>query len=188
MASTRTLVTALLKVWGVVWLISAISGFCNVILELFTQPAFDDAATQHFALFSSAATLLVTLGAAVVLLKFGEEISAFIVRADEQFAMGISATQLEAAFLGVLGTYFIVLGFREGAVIAYTLVRKAAWDQSGTLEYMWRNREREMAGAAVEFVAGWLLVLGRKGMAETWARLHPLGSSDELPPSDENAS
>ena len=185
----RAFATALLKVWGVVWLVSAITGLVNVIAEWSARPfASSDAAMQRYSLFSSAATTLITFGVALVLLKFGEEIGKAIIRTDEQFAIGMSATQLEAVLLGTLGAYFITVGFREGLVIAYTLIRKASWDQSGTMEYVWRNRERQIAGAATEFLTGWLLVLGRKGIAEMWARLHPMGSNDELPPSDEKAA
>jgi hypothetical protein len=189
MATTRAFTTALFKVWGVVWLVSGINAVARVTAEWIARPfAANDAAVQRYSLVSSAATTLITLGAAIVLLRFGEEISNALVRTNEQFALGMSATQLEAVLLGILGIYLITTGFREGSVIVYTLIRKASWDQSGTIEYVWRNRERELAGGAVEFIAGWLLVLGRKGIAETWARLHPMGLSDELPPSDKSAA
>jgi len=189
MTGTRNFVTALLKVWGVVWLVSGVTGLANVIIELFTRPfASSDAAMQRFSQFSSMATVLVTLGAAIVLIKYGESISARLIHIDDEFALAVSPTQLEAALIGVLGAYLVVRGFREGAVTAYALIRRASWDPSGSIEYVWRNRESAVVGAAVDFLSGLVLMLGRKGIAETWGRLHPMGSNDKLPPSDESAA
>ena len=143
---------------------------------------------QRFSLFSSMATVLVTLGAAIVLIKFGESISEMLIHIDGAFAQAVSVNQLEAALLAVLGAYLVVRGFREGAVTAYTLFRRASWDPSGSIEYVWCNRESAVVGAAVDFLSGLLLMLGRKGIAETWTRLHPMGSNGKLPPSDESAA
>ena len=174
--STRAFAAVLLKVWGVLCLMWGTIGLANSIAEWVMQPySSNDPNMQRFSLFLSAASTLITLGVAFVLLKYGDMVAGALVRTDDRFSFGLSPMQLEAVLLGVLGAYLAVAGFRQVAVIGYTLIRRPAWDQTGALAYVWHNQEREVAGAAIDLLAGLLLLFGRKGIAAGWARLHPMG-------------
>lgn len=177
--NARGLAVALFKVWGVFWLVSGVTSLANLLVEIITNPyASGEPAMRRFSLFSTSATTLVTLGAAVVLLTLGERIAEAVVPAGDEVSLSMPSVQLEVALLGVLGVYLLVVGLRQGAVVGYTLIRKPSWDASGTIEDVWRNLEREVAGAIVNTAAGFVLVLGRKGIAETWARLRPMVSGE----------
>lgn len=186
--SARTFAAVLMKVWGVFWLVSSVIGFANVIVEFFTRPfAASDPGMQQFSLFSSAATTMVTFGAALVLIRFGDLVAGAIIRTGEDgLLLGLSASQMEAVLFGTLGAYLTVSGFRQAAVLAYELLRRSSWDQPGKLEYIWQNRQGELVGSVVQLIAGSALVLGRKGLAEAWKRVHPMEGDEETvsPPTD----
>jgi hypothetical protein len=171
--SERRLAALVLKLWGLLWLISGLTSIPHVILIFASQPFVGEQhAMQSFSQWSTAIATACTFIVALVLLAAAERISARLFP-DERVVL---PSQLEQVAFGVLGAYLLILAARESAVILYVLATKSELDARGQFAYLWQeNNGQALVGAIVQGAFGLVLLLGRQALSRAWLKLHPMG-------------
>jgi hypothetical protein len=171
--SERRLAALVLKLWGLLWLISGLTSIPQVILIFASQPFVgEQRAVQTFSQWTTAIGTACTFIVALVLLATAERIASRLFP-DERIVL---PSQLEQLAFGVLGAYLLILAARESAVILYVLATRSELDASGQFAYLWQeNNGQALVGAIVQGAFGLVLLLGRRALSRAWLKLHPMG-------------
>jgi hypothetical protein len=162
-----------LKVWAVILLVSAVLFIPGVVSQFSTKAiSSTESSTWQIVAIWNSVHLVLTAAVALLLLRYATRISSLFKVEDSQTDATLDAASLQSVAFGTLGAYFLVLGIRQCAGLAFELATKPAYEQE-SLAYLWRNQPRALAEAIVQSAAGLLLLLGRHGLSAAWARLHP---------------
>jgi hypothetical protein len=170
--SPRHLAEVFLKVWAVTLLVEAVLSIPTVVGQLLAVGA--DGGARGFRIVGAWTFLSVALTAVVAtwLLKASAHLAERLVPVDAGGSLG---GNVQAAAFGVLGTYFLVLGLRDGAGLAFRAATKPFGND--TLSYLWQGSGEAVVGTIVQCIAGLVLILGRAGIASGLRRLR----GDSLP-------
>ena len=165
--SPRNLAEVLLKVWAVTLLVEAVLGVPNIAGQIMAMGGEGD--TRAVRIMGVWSFLYFALTAIVGswILKFAPRVAARLAPppSDEQFV----APRLEVAAFGVLGAYFLILGLRDCASLAFRAATKPFGAEMPP--HLWQGYGEEVTGAIVMTIGGLLLLLGREGLATSWRRL-----------------
>jgi hypothetical protein len=71
----------------------------------------------------------------------------------------------------LVGAVTLVHGLGEAAALGYVLRGKPKWVDMGNTQYLWERQSEAMVRACVKIMAGVVLLLGRRGLARSWAQL-----------------
>lgn len=172
----RTLAILLLKLWGVISLVSGLTASLNSTL-LFTVMLGDEEWSGRFLAMTHAlrAVTQVALGAA--LLIAAPRLASWIDPGSEEGsgeAEPFTLEQLQMVAFGALGVFFLVGAVRDIAELVYAIIRHPVWDERGSLVAVFDARQADLAGAVVQLVASVVLLFDRAALASTWARLRPM--------------
>jgi hypothetical protein len=166
----KTMAAVALRVWALVLLLGVITSIPGTVMVLGAVPYPPEAAgfirtTQLASLIESG----VTAALALSLLLWGDLLARRAIPHTPTLAVGLDAAQLLAVGATLVGVYVGMRGIAEVTGVAYVVARRP--DQVTGVPYLWENQSRRVIAAAVDIVLGVLLVLGRDGIAATWARL-----------------
>ena len=174
--SIRDLGVLLLKLWGLVCLVSGAVAALQLLL-----PSPGEEGLDRFTWMIGGLGAVTSIALGAVLLISAEGIVSFIlpreVREEGAVATTYTAAEWQSLVFGGVGAYFAVDALRDIARLSYTLARGPKWDPSGAYEYALRGYGGELAGAVVQLIAAVVVLAGRRGLAAIWARVHPMGSS-----------
>lgn len=108
--------------------------------------------------------------AGIVLLLTAGRVGAWLVRDLGTAESTADAGRTQSIFFSIAGYYFLVAGLAQVAAIAYTMLTKPTWDQTGTLSYLWENAEASIGTAISYTLGGGILLLSRVGTSNAVAR------------------
>ena len=171
----RALGILLLKLWGLYALISG--GLAALQLVMYLAPM--GTGVERYPWMATGLATVTNLGMAAVLLTSAEQIVGLILpaRADEAGTVGTySPAEVQSIVFGGVGAYFAISGLANLARLIYGIVRHPKWDETGMFASALQSQHEQLAGAIVQLIAAVILLFGRRGLAATWARVHPMGS------------
>ena len=186
--SVRSLGVLLLKVWGVIWVVSGLDTIVSLIGLAFNLPetAVPD---QRYVVMSAGLSPLMTFVFGLLLVVLPERVIALIVPNDvdaQQIrAESYSLAEWQATAFGAVAVFFLISALRDIGTLVYSIARTTSWDQVGNLTEVFRNQQSELAGAAIQLVAAAVLLVKRSFFAQTWLRLR---SRDIAAAAPENVS
>ena len=168
----RKLAELLLKVWAVTVLIDALAGAPSLLwllrpLHVMGPEASLDAAMRG----SSVINFVMHAAAGIAVLVWADRIVGLF--EDDETSIALSATSHELLAVGfaILGAYMVVLGLGNVAGPAYVYWNLPELGETTTARYMWSVHGDTMVRAAVQLVAGLVLIVGRERIANGVARL-----------------
>ena len=173
----RALGVLLLKLWGLYSLI--VGAVAALQLVLYLAPM--GAGAERYPWMAGGLAAVTNLAVAAVLLTSAEQIVGFIMpaRADEAGTLGTySPAEVQTVVFGGVGAYFAISGLANLARLIYGIARHPQWDLTGTFGFALQSQQEQLAGAVVQIIAAVILLFGRRGLAATWARVHPMGSAE----------
>jgi hypothetical protein len=173
-----------LKVWAVILLVSAMLSVPGAVAQFSTKgTSTTETSHWHVVAVWNSAHLLITVVVAFALFTYAGKISSRFSVDDSQNGAPLDSVSLQNVAFGTLGAYFIVLGIRQCAGLAFELATKPAFEQE-SLAYLWRNQPRILVEAIVQLVAGLVLLLGRRGLSAVWDRLRSRDSPRQPNPEE----
>ena len=168
----RSLAETLLKVWGVILLLGAFADLpAQVLMASATVEPDSQAALIRSAQSASMLALGVSATLGLCLILWGAAIARSIVPEAPRTEVGLQGPQLLAVGLALVGAFALIDGRQELGAVAYVLLTKPEWDETGSMSYVWSRQAEAMVRALVQLIAGAILVLGRDAITRTWARL-----------------
>jgi hypothetical protein len=171
----RSLGTVALKTWAVILLVSGVLSIGTLLSQLAAPAAGGERRLWVVATIWNAGYLVLSLIAAVLLLKYADRVAEKLYTPEET-TLPFEALQLEQVAYGTLGVYFLVKGVRAVAAAAFQLATRPALETE-TVSYLWRNQPGVIVDGTVEFAAGLILLLGRRGLAAAFSRLRGYSKS-----------
>ena len=167
--AARALAAIALRIWGVVFLVGALTSLPLAVSTFMTRPASQQ--PDWFAAQSLA--LLLNLGvraiAGVILIAWADRIAAALVRDAGRVVIEADAGDLMALGLFLAGIFFLVWGLEDLAPIIYDTVTRPAWlATDSSLSYAWRSGPAPIVRASVGIVAGLVLIFRRGGLTRAW--------------------
>ena len=180
----RKLAELLLKVWAVTVLIDALAGAPSLLwllrpLHVTGPDASLDAAMRG----SSVIDFVMHAVAGIAVLVWADRIVGLF--EDDETPLGLNATSHELLAVGfaIVGAYMVVLGLGNVAGPAYVYWSRPELGETSPARYMWSTQGEAMVRAAVQLVAGAVLIVGRERIADGVAQLRrfpapPAGDGD----------
>jgi hypothetical protein len=171
----RTVAAVGLRIWGLVLLLEALATVPGVVLAIRATLGEGDAARFSHAVQNA---LLCQVGASAILglclLLWAESIARHTLPETAPLQLGVDASQLLSIGLLLVGVVTLIHGLKETAGLAYVLATKPKWVEASASSYLWERESRTVASAAVNVLAGFVLILGRNGFARAWAQLRSI--------------
>ena len=172
----KTLSATALKTWALVLIINGLISVTAIVAQFLMARGEGDTRPWLIGGYWNTFSLALVVLAGVLVLKNGDSLAEWAVGANDE-SLTSSSIDLERVAFGTLGVYFLVQGLRRASFAGFELATRPAFDREG-LAYLWQNQPRLILDGAVEFIAGLVLILGRRGLAKMWKRLRS-GSSME---------
>jgi hypothetical protein len=170
----RSLAIVLLKVWGVLWIVSG----CSALLQqaaFFAMPG--DASMQRLVWVGGLLGVVTSFAGGAVLL-FGAEwiVDRIGLREGgaDAAAPRYTLPELQSIVFGALAVYFIISALRELGTLVYAILRQPLRNPPGDFGWMPIDRQPELAGALTQLVAALVLLFARSRLASLWARIRPM--------------
>ena len=175
----RTLAAIALRIWGIVFLVGALTAAPQTIISVTTAPPGAPAwmsAQGTALLLNVAARALVGLA----LIIFADSVVALVIPRTEPLAIDADAQELSALALGVAGVLILVWALQDVASIVYTAVTKPPWLTADSWpSYIWGRQREAVVRVVVGLIAGVFLVFGKNGLAQAWWRVRGLAPEPE---------
>jgi hypothetical protein len=164
-----------LRVWGLVLLLGTITVIPGVILSM-TAAAYpeDQAAVIRASQMSSLLHLLAGVALGLCLLLWADGLARLALPDTTLIHLGVSQAELLAVGLALVGAVTLVHGLSDAAGLGYVLRSKPKWGDLSNTQYLWEREAEAMVRAGVNVLAGCVLLLGRNGLARTWAQLRSI--------------
>ena len=176
----RGLAALALKIWGILWIVSAVARFPQIVIVFVTKPFLHDArGLQAYSEWTSVFAIVVTFIIGIVMIKASDRIATLLLAGDGEVTLPFRTVELEQVAFGILGAYLLALALRELADIAFVLMNKPMFDPTDSLRYLFTNGPNNIAAAIAQAVAGTALFLGRRGLARFWQKLRPMASDEQ---------
>ena len=162
--NTKTLSQVLIRVWGVVLLVSALASSGNVFLFLGGAGEWRGPAVASFI------NVLFSFAAGICFVRYGDQIGAWLASDLPDGSGPSSSLEVLSAAFAVLGAYFLVTGLRNGAVVGVELFTKPKWEETATAAYVWERQRQTIVTSVVDTLAGIILLFGRHNIVAGWSR------------------
>jgi hypothetical protein len=174
----RTVAAVALRIWGVVLLLQALAAVPGVVLAIKATSGPEESAQFGHAVQNA---LLCQLGASAILalclLLWAESIARRAVPETAPLQLGLEASQLLSIGLLLVGVVTLIQGLKDAASLAYALATKPKWVEASATSYLWERECGTVVSAAVNSLAGIVLILGRSGISRAWAQLCSLAQT-----------
>jgi hypothetical protein len=168
--NAKTLAQVLLRVWGVVLVVSALAAAGNMLLLLASAVSGRSGGWRA----SEAAALLypvVYLIAGSLLIRRGDQIGSWLTSdIDVDAGTPASALEIQVVAFSIVGLYFLVTGLRDLANAAAAALANLQWREPGTLSYIWERQRQLAVAGVVNTVAGIVLLVRRQNIAEALSK------------------
>jgi hypothetical protein len=168
----RQLATVAFKVVGLLTLVRALEFLFMVTISLSAFTRAWQSLGAVLILQVAPALVVGTLG--LLLLLYGERLAERFVRDEPAPALSVTAPELLAIMMGVIGVYLIVNSLTPIA----RLVNSFSMDpflHTGQRGHLGRQNFVELLTVGLRFAFGVALFFGAGSLARLWRRLHPLG-------------
>jgi hypothetical protein len=167
-----------LRVWGLVLLLGTISVIPAVIMSM-TAAAYpeDQAALIRAGQMSSLLSLLANVALGLCLLLWADGLARLALPETATIQVGVSQAELLSVGLALVGAVTLVHGLGDAAGLGYVLRGKPKWGDISNTQYLWERESEAMVRAGVNILAGCVLLLGRNGLARTWAQLRSIAQT-----------
>jgi hypothetical protein len=168
----RGLGAVALRVWGLVLLLTAVLAIPVVIMGM-TAAAYpeEQAGFIRASQMGSLLNLLAATGLGACLLLWADRLARLALPETGPIQLGVDQVQLLSIGLALVGAVTLVGGLEDAAGLGYVLSGKPKWTDMGNTQYLWQRESEAMVRAGVKILAGCVLLLGRSGLARTWAQL-----------------
>ena len=163
--NAKTLAQVIIRVWGVMLVVGALASSGNILLFLPGSGEWRSAAV------GSLISVLISLAAGVYFLRQGDKVGAWLASDLEDAGAPATSLELLSAALAVLGVYFLIIGLRSGAAVGFELLSKPKWDETSTAAYVLERQRQALVSAAVDTIAGVVLLVGHHHLVAGWSRL-----------------
>jgi len=170
----RTVAAVALRIWGLVLLLEAIAAVPASALMVRAIPV--DAEPTRFGrvvLFQLAASAI--LGPCLLL--WAESIARLTIPETAPLQLGVDAAQLLSIGLLLVGVVTLLQGLKEAPGLAYVLATKPKWVEASATSYLWERESQAVVPAAVNVLAGIILIVGRSRFARAWAQLRSIAQT-----------
>ena len=182
--NVRVLAILLLRLWGLVSLVRAVTMIVSALFMLMPSSQMDEQSLRY-ALMTYGLSAVVQLALGTVLLLAAPRIAGLLVAdaddGDAKLAPPDNFTQLQAVLFGALGVFFAIAALREIAELGYAIVRHPVWDDRGSFGPVFSQKQEAFAGAVVQLIAAAALLINRMALAGAWSRIHPMTSETHGP-------
>jgi hypothetical protein len=164
-----------LRVIGLVLLVGVISSIPVVVMG-FTVESYapEHEGFMRASQMGSLLSLLVSTALGVSLLLWAEPLARFALPESATLSIGVDERQLLSVGLALIGALILVHGIEGVASLGYLLLGKPKGIDMGNTEYLWERESEAMVRACVKIVLGVVLLLGRTGLARTWAQIRSI--------------
>jgi hypothetical protein len=143
-----------IKVWALFLLVTSAFALPTFIAKLAVAGA------QSFVTFEFF-DFAITVAVALLLFAFARRIAKWMAGAEDESTVGAAWTpSLQAVGFGCLGLFFAVRGLRDCTELLFELALKPSSES-----YLWQGAAPQLAGPAVELIAGVVIFLARGRMA-----------------------
>ncbi|MCX6539589.1 MAG: hypothetical protein NT151_11760 [Acidobacteria bacterium] len=183
--NAKRLAELALKVWGVTHVVGALVSLPAALWIFGAVSAGDpQAAFVHASRIGYVVGLTVQVLAGLAVMVWADSIVALFESDTTPLQVDASSAELQVLGFALAGVFVLVAGLQNAAGTAYVLLSKPKFDETGTWSYVWSRQGEAMVKAAVQIVAGALLVFGREALVRGWSRLRGAPGSDSVDDSD----
>jgi len=174
----RGIATVALRVWGLVLLLGVLSAVPGLIMG-FTAAVYpeEQAGFVRASQIGSLLSLLASAALGAGVLLWAELVAKLAVPQTTAISVGVDAPQLLSVGLALVGAVTLVSGLGEAAALGYVLRTKPIGLDLSNTQYLWERDSEAMVRACVKIAAGIVLLLGRSGLARTWAQVRAIAGT-----------
>jgi hypothetical protein len=167
--TNRGLAAGVFRAWGLMWAVYAALGIPQLVNTLIRDPyKWDQKAMSQFALSSSVISLGCEFVIAVFLVRKAAWLASIVFPVEQETAISISGSDLQAILFSTVGLYFLVDGIRRLVASGYQLAVRPRGDTQNAVAYLWQRSSENLAvGLGGVLVGAWVL-LGRGRLTLPW--------------------
>jgi hypothetical protein len=160
--TAKSLAQVLVRVWGLVLVISAIELVAAMVIFL--------PADWRSAVFGTSIRVLIELGIGVTFLRNGDSIGAWLVSDIDESGPPVDAVRVQAIGFALLGVWFLIIGIAGLFAAGFTLLHHPGWDPP-QLERLLEQKRTAFAIAATQTVAGAIILFRHADFAIRTSRV-----------------
>lgn len=159
--TAKAFAQVLLRVWGVVLIVSALIWMASAVTVAYNGRAF---------VIPLVMRLLIELGVGLTLIRNGDRIGAWLVSDIEADGPPMNGVQAQAIGLAILGAWFLIRGLSDLLGISLVYFNPPTPDEAGFTASLREKQFRAMIIGGVQAAAGAILLLRRVDFATRISR------------------
>lgn len=162
--TSKVLAQVLVRILGVYLLVASVVSLGNV-LSLVGPGGF------RAPLVGALLNVIVTFVAGAFFVRNGDRIGSWLTSDLEAPDQPTSSVDLFPVALAILGVWVLLIGLRSAAIVGVEFLVRPKLDETPATSYIWDRQRLALVTAVVDTIAGIVLISGREGIANAWARL-----------------
>jgi hypothetical protein len=172
----RIVTAVALRIWGLILLLGVATSTPAAVLVARANSSYSE--EMQLVVHNSQVAILFQLAASAILglclLIWAEGIARTVIPQTAPLHLGVDASQLLSIGLLLVGVVTLIQGLKEAASLLYVLATKPKGVELSAIAYLWERECGTVIPAAVNLLAGIILIFGRSGFARAWAQLRSL--------------
>jgi len=163
--TSKALAQVLVRILGVYWIVVSLVSVGNVLGFVGPQPI------PRGIVVGQSLNVIVTFICGAFFIRSGDRIGAWLTSDLEPADESTGNLDLLTVALAILGVWILILGLRSAAIVGVEFLVRSRSDETPAASYIWDRQRLALVTAAVDTIAGIVLISGREGIANAWARL-----------------
>jgi hypothetical protein len=162
--TSKALAQVLVRILGVYFIAASLATVGNVLMFLGPNQF-------RATVVGASLNVIVTFVVGIILVRNGDGIGAWLTSDFEPAEETTTTVNLLPVALAIFGVWFLVAGLRSAAVVGVEFLARPKFDETPGASYIWDRHRQALVTAVVDTIAGIILISGREGIANAWARL-----------------